>query len=219
MHSFHSWVMHGFECRVLIGVNTLQTMSTQANVVLTNKTLSRVSVSYSGWWGTRVDNAQLTLTLEESTTHFQWTMCNVWETNSLSLRVLITPMTTVMEGKEQEWYVTVFSKNFITWSIDHFHKTWKSKLLVVCNTWFFKDSGRGTNTDWEFCSSSQPCLHKQGHCNNDDECVKDHICGEDNCRDFWNNAEPSADCCIPGFSFLFLYDWNLYLYCILNLKM
>jgi len=59
-------------------------------------------------------------------------------------------------------------------------------------------SGQGTNVDWDFCSSSNRCAYKQGDCDSDGECAPDHICGDNNCKDFWADAEPDADCCIPG---------------------
>ena len=59
--------------------------------------------------------------------------------------------------------------------------------------------GRGTDLDWDFCSSSSPCTYKQGDCDaNSNQCVQDHVCGVDNCIDFWSDAHPNADCCIPG---------------------
>jgi len=58
--------------------------------------------------------------------------------------------------------------------------------------------GHGTSLDWDFCSSSFPCTHLQGDCDNDSECVQDHVCGNNNCVDFWNDAESDADCCIPA---------------------
>ena len=63
---------------------------------------------------------------------------------------------------------------------------------------FHAGPGQGSDTDLEFCSSSNRCTYMQGHCDNDDECVQDHICGDKNCRNFWNNAEPTTNCCIPG---------------------
>ena len=60
------------------------------------------------------------------------------------------------------------------------------------------ETGRGTDADWDFCSSSNRCKYKEGDCDNDSECVDDHVCGHNNCRDFWNDAVSEADCCLPG---------------------
>ena len=59
-------------------------------------------------------------------------------------------------------------------------------------------TGIGTTNDWDFCSGSIPCTNRQGDCDNDDECVEDYVCGKDNCRDFWSQADSVADCCIAG---------------------
>ena len=58
--------------------------------------------------------------------------------------------------------------------------------------------GIGTTQDWSFCNRNKPCSDKQGDCDNNDECVQDYICGRNNCRDFWGQAESAADCCIAG---------------------
>ena len=58
--------------------------------------------------------------------------------------------------------------------------------------------GQGTEADWDFCSVGTPCSFKQGDCDNDDECVKGHLCGENNCRDYRSEAAETSDCCIPG---------------------
>merc|ERR1712080_312806 len=42
----------------------------------------------------------------------------------------------------------------------------------------------------------QSCTEGQGDCDSDSECSGSLTCGEDNCRDFNPDAEPSADCCI-----------------------
>ena len=59
-------------------------------------------------------------------------------------------------------------------------------------------AGTGTNADWDYCTSARPCPNQKGDCDHDAECVQDHVCGQDNCQDFWNQAEYNADCCIPG---------------------
>ena len=58
--------------------------------------------------------------------------------------------------------------------------------------------GQGTEADWDFCSIGTPCSFKQGDCDSDDECVKGHLCGENNCRDFRSEAAATSDCCVPG---------------------
>ena len=63
---------------------------------------------------------------------------------------------------------------------------------------FGSGNGTGTAQDWDFCTSSAPCTHGHGDCDGDDECAEHHLCGEDNCRHFWTQAEALADCCVPG---------------------
>ena len=63
---------------------------------------------------------------------------------------------------------------------------------------FGSGNGTGTTLDWDFCTSSAPCTHGHGDCDGDDECAEHHLCGEDNCRHFWTQAEALADCCVPG---------------------
>ena len=59
-------------------------------------------------------------------------------------------------------------------------------------------AGTGGTSDEDFCSTSSPCQDRRGDCDNDDECVQDHFCGDNNCIKYWNQAEPTADCCVPG---------------------
>ena len=59
-------------------------------------------------------------------------------------------------------------------------------------------AGAGTTSDEDFCSTSSPCQNWRGDCDNDDECIQDHSCGDNNCIKYWNLAEPTADCCFPG---------------------
>ena len=59
-------------------------------------------------------------------------------------------------------------------------------------------TGQGTEADFDFCSISNPCSYKQGDCDDDNECAKDHFCGKDNCRDYRSEATADSDCCIPG---------------------
>ena len=68
---------------------------------------------------------------------------------------------------------------------------------------FGSGNGTGTTLDWDFCTSSAPCTQGHGDCDGDDECVEHHVCGEDNCRHFWTQAEALADCCVPGVVGLF----------------
>ena len=62
----------------------------------------------------------------------------------------------------------------------------------------FAGNGTGSAADWGYCSSSRPCAHREGDCDNDAECAQDHVCGDNNCINYWNLAETEADCCIPG---------------------
>ena len=62
----------------------------------------------------------------------------------------------------------------------------------------FAGNGTGSAADWGYCSSSRPCAHREGDCDNDSECAQDHVCGDNNCINYWNLAETEADCCIPG---------------------
>ena len=55
--------------------------------------------------------------------------------------------------------------------------------------------GTGTNSDWSFCSSQNPCSEGQGDCDSDDEC-NGLQCGQDNCVNFNPNAHSIADCCV-----------------------
>ena len=61
-------------------------------------------------------------------------------------------------------------------------------------------NGTGTALDWNFCTRSAPCTNGQGDCDSHSECADHHLCGENNCRDFWSQAIASADCCIRGMS-------------------
>ena len=46
------------------------------------------------------------------------------------------------------------------------------------------------------CSRCRPCDVGGGDCDNNNECAGDLICGSDNCDEFHNNTNPTADCCI-----------------------
>ena len=70
-------------------------------------------------------------------------------------------------------------------------------ILTVAG-WNSTSAGTGTTRDWSFCSRNEPCSDRQGDCDSDDECIQDFLCGNDNCRDFWGQADPAADCCIAG---------------------
>ena len=85
--------------------------------------------------------------------------------------------------------------------------------LSINSTRFYKifiaAPGTGTALDWNFCSSNTPCKSKEGDCDADSHCAKDHFCGQDNCRDFWDLAELKADCCVPGDSIHIIHIlWN-----------
>ena len=64
-----------------------------------------------GCWGTAVGDTHKCLYLGESTTHLQWTTCNVWEMKLQSLPALIRLRMTVVAMKEQELYAEVFNKH------------------------------------------------------------------------------------------------------------
>ena len=70
--------------------------------------------------------------------------------------------------------------------------------------------GHGTAADWSYCTSARPCPNQKGDCDNDHECVQDHVCGENNCRDFWHHALPTADCCIPGNLIIRTQKWTVH---------
>ena len=90
--------------------------------------------------------------------------------------------------------MTVYSKSF-----EQLCNVIKIVNLARLISLIYIDSGRGTDMDGEFCSSSNPCSYKQGHCDNDDECVQDLVCGDNTCTVFWSDdAEPTTDCCVPG---------------------
>ena len=54
-------------------------------------------------------------------------------------------------------------------------------------------------TDWNCCSSTNPCDIGGGDCDRDSDCLGDLTCGNDNCKiDFsssGSNWHQSADCC------------------------
>ena len=62
----------------------------------------------------------------------------------------------------------------------------------------FPGNGTGTDLDWTFCSSNNPCKHGQGDCDDDSECSPGHVCGQDNCQNFSSQALATADCCVHG---------------------
>ena len=75
---------------------------------------------------------------------------------------------------------------------------YRSAVPKMVESDLFAGNGTGTTLDWDFCSSNNPCAEREGDCDNDAQCAQGFVCGGDNCRDFWNQAEPNADCCIPG---------------------
>ena len=72
------------------------------------------------------------------------------------------------------------------------------ELQLVFNYFIAAAPGRGTSLDWNFCSEGRRCTYKQGNCYFDYQCADDHFCGENNCKDFWSDAEDYSDCCVPG---------------------
>ena len=61
---------------------------------------------------------------------------------------------------------------------------------------FFVDFGKGTSSDWGHCSRQRPCSLREGDCDGDSECKDGLVCGEDNCKAIWPEAEYRADCCV-----------------------
>ena len=51
------------------------------------------------------------------------------------------------------------------------------------------------NFDDNYCSTLHLCGAGEGHCDSDDECSGDLVCGEDNCKDFGDDADSTKDCC------------------------
>merc|ERR1711915_267664 len=47
-----------------------------------------------------------------------------------------------------------------------------------------KTTGRGTKTDWAFCTKDKPCGAEGGDCDSDAECADGLQCGFDNCKNF-----------------------------------
>jgi len=58
-----------------------------------------------------------------------------------------------------------------------------------------KTTGRGTKTDWAFCTKDKPCGAEGGDCDSDAECADGLQCGFDNCKNFHEDAHRLADCC------------------------
>jgi len=54
-----------------------------------------------------------------------------------------------------------------------------------------------TKEDWSCCTTASPCSEGQGDCDIDSECAAGLKCGDNNCKDFRNEAKNNADCCIP----------------------
>jgi len=59
-----------------------------------------------------------------------------------------------------------------------------------------RKTGRGTATDWAFCTEGS-CHVGQGDCDFNSDCKEGLRCGRDNCKDFHSDAHRSADCCEP----------------------
>ena len=56
-------------------------------------------------------------------------------------------------------------------------------------------TGKGTATDWAYCTQANPCGAGQGDCDNDRQCRPGLLCGFDNCKNFHPGAHRLADCC------------------------
>merc|ERR1711915_196257 len=56
-------------------------------------------------------------------------------------------------------------------------------------------TGKGTKTDWAFCTKDKPCGNQEGDCDSDAECGAGLQCGFDNCKNFHEDAHRLADCC------------------------
>ena len=54
-------------------------------------------------------------------------------------------------------------------------------------------TGKGTKTDWAFCTKDNPCGAQQGDCDTDRECSQGLQCGRDNCKNFHADAHRLAD--------------------------
>ena len=46
----------------------------------------------------------------------------------------------------------------------------------------------------DFCTTDEPCKVNEGHCDSDDECINNLICGSSNCPDSFGFSS-SVDCC------------------------
>ena len=55
-----------------------------------------------------------------------------------------------------------------------------------------------TLTDWNCCSSSNPCTVGQGDCDSDSDCQGSLICGHNTSTDCPSGAPGSFDCCIAA---------------------
>ena len=47
----------------------------------------------------------------------------------------------------------------------------------------------------ECCSTEKPCGLGEGDCDVDEECIGNHVCGENNCRQDGSGFTAQADCC------------------------
>ena len=69
-------------------------------------------------------------------------------------------------------------------------------LLVKGKPWC---KGRNYPGGDECCDSSDQegaqCVEGQGDCDQDQDCAADHVCGRDNCREYFSDAHPEDDCC------------------------
>ena len=68
----------------------------------------------------------------------------------------------------------------------------------------------GLSSDWDCCTPNSPCNQGEGNCNEHSDCAAGLKCGENNCRDFRDTAEPLANCCFePGSIFNGLVDYSM----------
>ena len=68
-----------------------------------------------------------------------------------------------------------------------------SLLFILGNFTGCDWSGDTEETTLACCSSANPCGLFEGHCDGDDECAGNLLCGSDNCLSFFHIF---ADCCI-----------------------
>ena len=73
---------------------------------------------------------------------------------------------------------------------DQVSSVWCTCNVTTCNA---------TNSDYDCCTSSNPCGLNEGDCDNDSECNGNLICGTDNCQSLDSGwAASDFDCCMEG---------------------